>query len=331
MILVTGGAGYIGSHAVRLLLEKGYKVAVVDNLSRGYRQVIDVLQKEYGKENLDFYRTDLSERSKLTDILKKTRPEAVMHFGALCSVSESVENPELYFENNMIGSLNLLKAMKKTSVGKLIFSSTSEVYGENQYLPLDEKHRLLPVNPYGLSKLMVEQMIPYFVESYVIFRYFNATGASDDGLIGDSKNPSTLLVQNAVRGALGIEEFRLTCPKVKTRDGSTIRDYVDVVDLARGHVMALDYLREGNKSEVFNLGTGKGSSVLEIVESVKKTAGVDFEVGTAEPRKGEVAEKYADYSKARMVLGWEPKKGIEDSIKSLIKWYKGHPNGWEKR
>lgn len=333
MILVTGGAGYIGSHAVKLLLEKGEKVAVLDNLGRGYKQVIEVLQNKYGRDKLEFYKADLTIKEEVEKVFDQIKPEGVMHFAAFCLVNESIEKPEIYFGNNAFGSLNLLETMKKYEIKNLVFSSTCAVYGESKYLPMDEKHPLSPINPYGESKLMVEKIIGWFEKVYglrsIIFRYFNVSGASDDGMIGDSKKPSQLLIQNVVRGALEIELFKLTCPKVETADGTPIRDYVDIGDLVRAHAAAMDYLRSGGGSEVINLGTGKGSSVLEIVEMVKKITGKSFLIELGEARKGEWAEVYADISKAKRILGWEPKRTIKDSVETLVKWYTNHPQGWE--
>ena len=222
--------------------------------------------------------------------------------------------------------------MVKYQTKYIVFSSTSEVYGNSQYLPVDELHQTMPVNPYGESKLMAEKLIGWYGQlkgmRSVVFRYFNVTGADKDGLVGDSKKPSQLLTQNAVRGALGIAEFSLTCPKVKTRDGTPIRDYVNVEDLVEAHIRALEYLKNGGENQTINLGTGVGYSVLEVVENVKKVTGVDFKVGRAEARKGEPTKKYADYKKAEKILGWKPKSSLEDSIKSLIKWYKNKPRGW---
>lgn len=333
MILVTGGAGYIGSHVVKLLLEKNEKVAVLDNLHRGYKQPIEVLQDKYGKENLEFFKVDLKNKGELEKVLNQIKPDGVMHFAALCLVNESMEKPEMYFENNVLGSLNLLEMMKKYEIKNLVFSSTCAVYGESQYLPVDEKHPLSPINPYGESKLMVEKIIGWFGKAHdlksVIFRYFNVAGASSEGIIGDSKRPSQLLVQNAVRGALGIEPFKLTCPKVDTPDGTPIRDYINVEDLAAAHAAAMEYLRRGGDSEIFNLGTGSGSSVLEVVNQVQEITGKKFEIQQGEARKGEYAEVYADIGKAKKILGWEPKKTIRDSVETLAKWYKSHPRGWE--
>ncbi len=332
-ILVTGGAGYIGSHAVKLLLEKKKKVVVIDNLYRGYLQAIETLQKKFGKQNLIFYKTDLKDFSSLNRILKKEKPEGVMHFAALCLVNESMEKPEEYFENNVLGTLNLLKAIKQNKVGNLIFSSTCAVYGESQYLPVDEKHPANPTNPYGESKLVAEKMIYWFGKiynlKYAILRYFNVSGASSDGLIGDSKKPSQLLVQNAVRGALDIEPFKLTCPKVKTKDGTPIRDYINVEDLVEAHLAALNYLKKDGESNIFNLGTGKGNSVLEVVETVKKITGVEFPIGKGETRKGEYGAIYANINKAKKILKWKPKRALKESVLSLVKWYKHHPQGWQ--
>lgn len=332
-ILVTGGAGYIGSHAVKLLLEKKYQVAVVDNLCRGYRQPIAALQKKFGRSSLKFYRADLRNEKEMVKVFTQEKPEAVLHFAALCLVNESVEKPEKYFENNVYGSLNLLKAMILQKTKYLVFSSTCAVYGESKYLPVDEKHPLSPANPYGESKLITEKMISWIGERHgirqVMLRYFNVSGASSDGTIGDSKKPSQLLIQNAVRGALKIEPFKLVCPKVKTRDGTPVRDYVNVEDLAEAHLKALDYLKRGNQSDIFNLGTGQGSSVLEIIKQVQEITGTKFKINKGKVRKGEYAEVYADIKKAKSKLGWRSKRTIKDSINSLVKWYQKHPNGWD--
>jgi len=331
-VMVTGGAGFIGSHAVLLLLQKGYKVAVLDNLFRGYGEVVEVLAEKYGKESVGLYNVDLRERSKVEEVIKEVKPEGVLHFAALCLVNESMENPGLYFENNDLGTLNLLEVLRKAGVDKLVFSSTCAVYGESQYLPVDEKHPTNPSNPYGQSKLIAEEMIRWFGKiyglKYAIFRYFNVAGADEEGVIGDSKRPSQLLMQNAVRGALGIEPFKLTCPKVDTPDTTPIRDYVNVLDLGEAHILAFEYLVNGGASETFNLGTGRGNSVLEIVNKVKEITGVDFPVERGEARKGEYAQIYADITKVKEILGWQPKRTIGDSVEALVKWYKNRPSGW---
>jgi UDP-glucose-4-epimerase GalE len=332
VVMVTGGAGFIGSHATRLLLENGYKVEVVDNLCLGFREAVEVLQNKYGKENLSFSKVDLRSKAEVEQVMERVKPEAVMHFAALSMVDKSMEVPEEYFENNVAGSIYLIEAMLKNQVNKLIFSSTSAVLGNSQYLPVDEKHPTDPISAYGESKLLVEKMIRMISKihgmKHIIFRYFNVTGSSSDGLIGDSKKPSTLLVQNAVRGALGIAPFQLVCPKVDTPDGTPIRDYINVEDLVDAHLAGLRYLDNGGESNTFLLGTGTGNSVLEIVEMVKKETGVNFEVGKGETRKGDIPAAYANIAKAKEVLGWEPKRSLGDSVASLVKWYKNKPNGW---
>ena len=314
-------------------MEKGEKVVVVDNLFRGYKKPIEVLQEKFIPENLVFYQGGLGVKTFVKKVLNKENPEAALHFAALCLVNESMENPGLYFRNNVLGTLNLLEAMIEGKINRLVFSSTCAVYGEAQYLPVDENHPLNPTNPYGESKLVAEKMIKWFGQiyglRYAILRYFNVAGAASDGLIGDSKKPSQLLVQNAVRGALGIEEFKLTCPKVETPDGTPIRDYINIEDLIEAHLAALKFLEEKKESQIFNLGTGRGNSVLEIVKAVQKATGKSFPVKRGEARQGEYAQIYADNTKAKSLLSWEPKKSLEETINSLVLWYRKHPKGWE--
>lgn len=332
-ILVTGGAGYIGSIATYLLLQKGYKVVVVDNLSTGNRGPIRKFKKDY-KERFSFYKVDLKNKSRLRKILQEEKGiDAVLHYAASCLVNESMEDPGRYFENNVCGSHNLISSLVDSGIKNFVFSSTCATYGETQYNPVDEKHPQNPVNPYGQSKKMVEEITKWYGQlkglNYVILRYFNVCGASDDGGVGDSKNPSVLLVQNAVRGALGIEKFYLTCPKVSTPDGTPIRDYVNVVDLNIAHLKAIEYLLGGGKSDVFNLGTGAGNSVLEIVGKVEEITGKKLPRKKGNIRKGEYAKIFADIKKAKRVLKWKPERLISDSVESLVKWYTKYPNGWK--
>lgn len=331
-ILVTGAGGYIGSVASYVFLQNGYNVIAVDNFTTGYRQPLETLQKKFGNETLKVYESDLKNIS--TVFAQEKHIDVVVHYAASCLVDESVKNPYKYFDNNVGGTNSLLKAMTDAGVLRLVFSSTCAVYGESQYMPIDEKHPLKPSQPYGASKQMVEELIAWYAQlkklNYVILRYFNVCGATDDGLIGDSKKPSSLLMQNAVRGALNIEPFNLTCPEVDTPDKTPIRDYVNVVDLNEAHLKALEHLMNGKKSEIINLGTGTGNSVMEIITQVKKITGVEFEVGKTTPREGDDAKKIADITKAKQVLGWVPNRSIADSINALIKWYKVHPHGWEK-
>jgi UDP-glucose 4-epimerase len=330
-ILITGAGGYVGSISADLFLKNGYEVVAIDNFSTGYRKPLEFLQKKYGHDKLIFYERDL--RENLDSIFEKEKNiEGVLHYAAACSVDESMKNPQKYYTNNVCGTQNLLSTLLKYKIKNLIFSSTSAVYGDAEYTPVDEKHPTNPVNPYGHSKRIIEEILEWYGNlldfRFVILRYFNVCGASDDGQLGDSKKPSSLLVQNSVRGALGIEPFYLTCPEVNTPDKTPIRDYINVVDLNEAHLRALEYLLNGGKNEIVNLGTGKGNSVLEIVDTVQKLTGIKFNIKKGEARKGEYAKMYADIKKAKMILGWAPIRGIEDSISTLIKWYKLHPQGW---
>jgi UDP-glucose 4-epimerase len=331
-VLVTGAAGYIGSVSTRLLLQKGIKVVAVDNFSTGFHGALAELVTEFGEDKIKVYDLDLAKDA--SQIFEKEKDiQAVMHYAGSCSVNESMENPQKYFSNNTGASQKLLEAMLANGVKNIVFSSTCAVYGEAEYVPIDEKHPTNPKNPYGASKRMTEETIEWFGKlvglNYVILRYFNVCGATDDGVIGDSKKPSVHLMQNAVRGALGIEPFHLTCPEVDTPDKTPIRDYVNVVDLNNAHLAALEYLANGGKSEIINLGTGNGNSVREIIKKVEEKTGATIPLEKGEPRQGEYAVMTADIKKANDVLGWKPEHTLDDSIDSLVKWYKAHPNGWE--
>lgn len=330
-ILVTGAGGYIGSVATSLLLEKGYEVVAVDNFSTGYKAPLSYLQKKYGNEKLTLYEVDL--RGFFSHIFKEQEIDIVLHYAAACSVNESMHKPEHYFSNNTCATQRLLFTMLDHGVKKIVFSSTCAVYGEAEYVPLDEGHPTHPANPYGESKLMSEKIISWYGKlkglQYVILRYFNVCGATDDGAIGDSKHPSPHLMQNVVRGALGIEPFELTCGKFDTPDGTPIRDYVNVVDLADAHIRAIEYLAKGGGSEIINLGTGTGNSVKEIVSKVSEVTGVTIPLPEGTPRAGEYATMIASTQKAKEVLGWVPTHTLEDSAQSMMKWYKEKPQGWE--
>lgn len=330
-VLITGAGGYIGSVSAYLFLSEGHEVVAIDNFSTGYKSPLELLQKKFGQEKLRIYEANLLDD--LSSIFQREKDiNSIVHYASPCLVNESMEIPEKYFKGVPV-ILNLLESMRKSNINKIIFSSTCAVYGEAQYVPIDENHPTNPVNPYGLGKRMVEQILDWHSRiygiNYVVLRYFNVCGASDDGVIGDSKRPSVLLMQNAVRGALGIEPFYLTCPTVSTPDKTPIRDYINVVDLNRAHLMAFDYLLKNDKSEVFNLGTGTGNSVMEIVNKVQEVTGKQFEVSKSEPRKGEYATMIAKIDKANNILGWSPTHTIEDSVNSLVKWYTKNPKGWD--
>lgn len=330
-ILVTGAGGYIGSIAAYLLLKKGYEVIGLDNYMRGFKQPLELLQKKFGQEKLRFYEKDIKED--LGEVFEKEKNiEAVIHYAALCNVGESEDNPQLYLSNNAEGCEHLLGEMSKYGIKKIVFSSTCAVYGESQYIPVDEKHPINPISPYGESKKITEEKIQEAGRSnglkYVILRYFNVCGASDDSLLGDSKKPSFHLMQNAVRGALGIEDFKLTYPQVDTPDKSPIRDYINVVDLNEAHLLALTHLLKGGENEIINLGTGTGNSVLEIIKKVEEITGKKIKIYQGKKRTADPAKLIASVEKAKKVLGWEPKRSIEESVKTLVNWYTSHPNGW---
>ena len=331
-ILITGAGGYIGSVATYVFLQQGYEVVAVDNFFRGYKQPLELLQQKFSEKQLRYYKADLTTDLSLV-FEKEPNIDAVVHYGALCLVDESMRKPDMYFSNNVCGSLNLIRTILRHDIHTMVFSSTCATYGEAQYVPVDEKHPTSPMNPYGESKLIVEKMMKWFGDinglKYVILRYFNVCGASDDGLIGDSKKPSALLVQNAVRGALGIEPFYLTCATVDTPDRTPIRDYVNVVDLNMAHLGAIEYLAKGGKNEIVNIGTGTGNSVLEIADAVQEVTGAKFELKRTKARQGEYAKMIAAMEKSKRVLHWEPKRTIKNSIESLVKWYKVYPHGWD--
>jgi UDP-glucose 4-epimerase len=332
-ILVTGAGGYIGSVATYLFLRKGYTVVAVDNLTTGFKQPLETLVEKFGEERLKIYSLDMGTAEIDRVFQENPSIEAVINYAANCSVNESMQKPEKYFANNTLGTNNLLMTMMRHGVTKIIFSSTCAVYGDAHYIPLDEDHPTNPENPYGESKRLTERMMEWYSRlgklNYVILRYFNVCGASDDSLVGDAKKPSVHLMQNAVRGALGIEPFYLTCGKFDTPDGTSIRDYVNVEDLNEAHASALEYLLNGGASEIINIGTGTGSSVLEIVKAVEAGTGAKIEVTPGEARAGESPKLVASIEKARRVLGWEPKRTIDDSVRTLVTWYKARPNGWE--
>ncbi|GMX58359.1 MAG: UDP-glucose 4-epimerase GalE [Candidatus Microsyncoccus archaeolyticus] len=327
-VLVTGGAGYIGSHMARQLVQDNETVIVFDNLSKGWKEPLEIIEKE---GNLQFYRGDLRIKQNINRVFEEYSIKEVYHFAALCSVDESTKYPLLYFENNVTGTIHLLEAMRKTKP-RLIFSSTCAVYANTNNLPIKETHPLMAMSPYGESKLITENFIDWYGETYgikyAILRYFNVCGAAEDGKIGDSKNPSLLLVQNAVRGALGIEPFKLTYSPVNTKDGSPIRDYIDVLDLVDAHKKANDYIKN-NPSCILNIGNGKGWSVLEIVKEVERHFNKKLERSKGKIRSGEIPAIYADNTKAKQILSLSPKRSIHDSIEELKLWYKNKPHGYD--
>lgn len=336
-LLITGAGGYIGSITTRAFLKHGYSVVAIDNFSRGYKAPLEKLQKEFSSEQIIIEEADVKDSDKVRSILKQhAQIDAVVHFAALLNVGESMYMPVEYFTNNIVGTQLLLQETIRASIPYFVFSGSCTVYGNAQYTPIDEKHPIQkPESVYGASKKICEELLEWYDKlkkiSYISLRYFNVCGATDDGEYGDSKRPSFHLVQNVVRGALGLDQFEFNYASVKTPDGSPIRDYVNVVDLAMAHVKAVEFLFEKRHSKVFNIGTGVGDSVLEIVNKVKEISGKDFPVNAAKQRRtGEADKMVADYTKAKKLLGWQPEHTLENSVRSLIKWYQKYPNGWQQ-
>lgn len=315
-ILVIGGAGYIGSHTVKMLAAQGYNPVVFDNLSKGHKEAV---------ENYPFELGDLGDKARLADVFKKHTIDAVMHFAAFIEVGESVQAPSKYYHNNVAQVLNLLDAMVENNVKYFVFSSTAATFGEPVREKIDETHPQNPINPYGNTKLMVEKMLADFDTAYGLkataLRYFNASGADDSGQIGESHTPETHLIPLVLQTAAGkrpsIKVFGTDYP---TPDGTCVRDYVHVNDLARAHILALEKMMRENKSERFNLGSGSGFSVAKLIKEAKKITGIDFKVETAPRRAGDPAVLVADSTKAQQVLGWQPQYNLTRIIQTAWNW-----------
>lgn len=318
-ILVTGGAGYIGSHVVKMLGESGAEVLVYDNLSTGHEKSVLYGQLVIG---------DLADMDYLTETLTAFKPEAVMHFAAHIRVEESVQEPLKYYRNNTANALNLLEAMQKTGVRKMIFSSTAAVYGSPEIMPVSETTPLKPINPYGTSKYMVEQILKDFAYAgnfrYVSLRYFNVAGADEGGKIGQAYKEASHLITRALKTAKGeIEKLSIFGTDYPTQDGTCVRDYIHVNDLAAAHMLALQYLQDNGQSEIFNCGYGHGYSVREVVAEAKKVTGIDFQVREEARRAGDPPSIVADSSKLQAKLAWRPKfDSLEYILRTAWNWEK---------
>lgn len=315
-IIVAGGAGYIGSHMVKMLGESGFNPVTVDNLSTGHRDSVFCG---------DFEECDIADSAGMGRIFERYNPSAVMHFAAFSLVAESVSKPDKYYRNNVAGTLNLLDTMRKYACDRFIFSSTAAVFGNPEYLPIDEEHPKKPVNPYGTSKLIVESILRDYSRAYgleyVIFRYFNAAGHDESGDLKERHNPETHLIPLVVQAARKQRDYiSVYGDDYDTPDGTCVRDYIHVNDLCSAHLAGLRYLENGGDSSDFNLGNGSGFSVKEIIEKVRLVSGVDFDVKTEERRAGDPPSLVADSLKAKTILGWQPEyTDIEDIIKTVWK------------
>ncbi len=326
-ILVTGGIGYIGSHTIIELLKENTSIIVIDNLINSNIQIKNNLEK-ISKNKIKFYEVDLTNYKKVEEVFNNEKIDSVIHFAALKAVGESVEKPLEYYNNNIIGTLNLLTIMKKYNVKKIIFSSSATVYGESKVMPVNEDMPLLPAtNPYGRTKSMIEDILRDLYKSdnswdIVILRYFNPVGAHESGLIGELPNgiPNNLMpyVSKVANGEL--DYVRVFGNDYDTSDGTGVRDYIHVVDLAKGHVAAMKKLKDGSGLSVYNLGTGKGYSVLEIIKEFSKASGKEIPYKIVERREGDIGTCYADVSKAKRELGWIAEKDLNDMCKDFWNW-----------
>lgn len=327
-VLVVGGAGYIGSHCVRQLIAAGHNPVVLDNLVYGHRETIP--------EEVTFYPTNLGNEKEVGKILRKEKIEIVMHFAAYAYVGESVTDPLKYYFNNVASTLHLLRCMIGSGVKKFVFSSTCATYGEPASMPIVETMPQVPINPYGQTKLDVENALKAFAQAYGLsfaaFRYFNAAGAAEDGSIGEHHDPETHLIPLAIDAAQGLRDpLQVYGNDYPTPDGTCLRDYVHVDDLSRAHIAVFDKLAKPGTALFYNLGTGKPTSVLEVIQAVEKVLGKTLPRTDAPRRAGDPPELYADSTKAKTELGWEPKfTDIEAIVATAWKWHEANPKGFAK-
>ena len=328
MILVCGGAGYIGSHAVRQLIDRGEEVIIVDNLETGHEDAIHPQAK--------FYKVDIRDEEALDKVFAENKIDEVIHFAANSLVGESMTNPLKYFNNNVHGTEILLKVMVAHDVKKIVFSSTAATYGEPKNIPILESDETNPTNAYGETKLCMEKMMKWADKAhgvkYISLRYFNVAGAHESGEIGEDYNPETHLIPLILQVPLGKREFiSIFGDDYETHDGTCIRDYIHVTDLADAHILAVHKLREGSESNIYNLGSGNGFTVKEMIETARKVTGHEIPAKVCERRAGDPAKLVASSEKARRELGWVPKhENVEDMISSAWNWHQKHPNGFEK-
>lgn len=325
-MLVTGGAGYIGSHAAKALSRAGYRVVVYDNLVAGHREAV-----RFG----ELVEGDLADAARLRDTLRRTGASAVMHFAALLAVGESVRHPSRYYQNNVSGTLALLDAMASAGVSRLVFSSTCAVYGEPATTPIDEGHPTQPINAYGETKLAIERALPHFARAYglhsIALRYFNAAGADPEGELGEDHDPEIHLIPRAIQAATGGEPLDIFGDDYPTPDGTCLRDYVHVSDLADAHVLALRALERSTSTgtRAFNLGSGKPSSVRAVIDAVAQATGRRVPAQLAPRREGDPAVLFAVSTRAADELGWRPSRSdLPSIVQTAWNWHRAHPQGY---
>lgn len=324
-ILIVGGAGYIGSHTVKYFLDNDEDVVVVDNLQTGHRQAV---------LTQNFYEFDIRDKEKLNTVFKENQIEAVIHFAANSLVGESMQKPDVYYHNNVYGMMCLLDVMKQNNVKNIVFSSTAATYGEPESIPILESDGNKPTNTYGETKLAMEKMMKWYDQAYdmkfVSLRYFNAAGAIESGEIGEAHKVETHLIPLILQVPLQQREYiSIFGDDYSTHDGTCIRDYIHVMDLASAHYLALKYLRAGNNSDIFNLGNGNGYSVTEVVNVARNITNHDIPSKIESRRAGDPAKLIASSKKAKDVLGWKPKyDSLEKIVGDAWAWHKGHPHGY---
>ncbi|HLS90839.1 MAG TPA: UDP-glucose 4-epimerase GalE [Limnochordia bacterium] len=324
-VLVTGGAGYIGSHTVKALKEAGHYVVVFDDLSTGHRESV---------AGVPFVQGDVTRREDLLDALKRYSIDAVMHFAAKSLVGESMQDPAKYYVNNVAGGVTLLEALREAGVGTIIFSSTAAVYGEPESIPIPEEHPLRPTSVYGRTKLMFEQMLEDYRRvyglRYAALRYFNAAGADPSGQIGEDHDPETHLIPIVLQAALGQREaVTIFGTDYDTPDGTCIRDYIHVTDLADAHVLALEALKAGGPGGVYNLGNGNGFSVRQVIEAAERVVGAKIPVKEGDRRPGDPAVLVASSARAQRELGWKPRfTDLDEIVRTAWQWHRSHPQGY---
>lgn len=327
-VLVLGGAGYIGSHTVYALIEKGEDVVIIDNLETGHIEAVHPKAR--------FYQGDIRERAFVDSVLDKEKIDAVIHFAANSLVGESMTNPLKYYDNNVNGTKVLLQSMVAHGIDKIVFSSTAATYGEPERVPILETDKTEPTNAYGETKLAMEKMFKWTDTAhglkYVSLRYFNACGAHASGEIGEAHSPETHLIPLILQVPLGKREsISIYGDDYPTHDGTCIRDYIHVTDLAQAHILAVEYLMKGNESNIFNLGNGVGFTVKEVIDTARKVTNHPIPAVITPRRSGDPAQLIASSEKAKTVLGWNPQHAdIEEIIASAWKWHSMHPNGYDK-
>ena len=333
VVLVTGGAGYVGSHAVKALAASGRDVTVVDNLSAGHGEAVARLARAFPARRVELVEADTADRARLLDVMQRVKPAAVLHFAAWLSVPDSVRDPAGYYRNNVIGTLTLLDAMVTAGVRRLVFSSTCAVFGEPKVVPLDESHPRSPINAYGETKLAIERALPHFDTAYglksVALRYFNASGADPEGVLGEDHDPEIHLIPRAIIAATGGEPLHVFGDDYPTPDGTCQRDYVHVSDLADAHLLALSRLESGAGSSVYNLGNGAAVSVREVIDAVERVSSRKVPFVMAARRAGDPARLVASSARAHSELGWRPRlAALDDIVGTAWRWHSANPRGY---